>query len=536
MLRKYKRNILISIIPAFVIAITQVLGEYGARAIASDAYIDYHDIYLYLAVVILWIICIIGFAFIGIVAPKITKYLTEHDIKLFERIDKHIFLVFFLIIIILWIPALLAVWPGVYSYDAVARMRDFYINGEITAHFPIIHTLLMIGCIELGNLIGGNSDIGVLFYSIIQSILMAFCFSYSLKWMYRRNYSRWIILIGLIFFSINPIIQILVYTTTHDILFGGVFLILMCMMIDAALYTDEFFSSKSNIILLSCTAFVMCMLRNQGVYMLIVLLPFAVLSWKRYRVKMLLAIVVPIASFFVITGPFYSLMGIQKSDIREALSVPIQQLGRVNQKVENGITKEQYEQIYRYIPKEYLDSYHNMISDPIKSGFNSNVFKENPMGFVKVWIDVGRNNMGRYIDSFIYMTYGFYYLGGTPYHKEYILYDGTNTSIDPLFIHRQTKFPLYDNVLRDVSLTPSYEKLPVVRVLFRYAFPFLLMVVCIYLAWLRRSYKELVALILPFGYWGTLLLGPVVSIRYVFPLVIMIPLFVGLINNPSNNR
>ena len=120
-------------------------------------------------------------------------------------------------------------------------------------------------------------------------------------------------------------------------------------------------------------------------------------------------------------------------------------------------------------------------------------------------------------------------MGKTPYHKEYILYDGVNESLDPLYIQRQTKFPLYDNYLREISKTPVYENVPVLRVILRQAFPFLLMIICIYLAWLRRSYKELVLLILPFAYWGTLILGPVVCIRYVFPLVIMIPIFLGMI-------
>ena len=526
MLRKYKRNILLSILPAFVIAFLQVLGE---KCVATDGHIDYHDKWLYLAILSLWIFCIIALVLLGIFVPKITKWLAEHDFTFFKKIDKHIFLIFFLIIIILWIPALLASWPGVYSYDVVHRMREFYMEGRITAHFPIPHTLFLISCIELGNLIGGSSEVGVLIHSIIQSVLMALCFSYSLTWMYKRNFSRWIILIGLIFFSINPIIQVLVLTTTHDILYGGVLLVLMCYMIDSALYTEEFFSSKKNIILLSLFAFLMCMLRNQGVYMLILLLPFAVLAWKKYRLKMLISIGVPIVMFFLITGPLYSVLGIQKADIREALSVPMQQLGRVNQKVEGGITDEQYEEIYRYIPKEYLNSYHTMVSDTIKSGFRSDEFKKDPMGFVKVWYDVGTNNAGRYIDAFIYSTYGYYYMGKTPYHKEYILYDGVNESLDPLYIQRQTKFPLYDNYLREISKTPVYENVPVLRVILRQAFPFLLMIICIYLAWLRRSYKELVLLILPFAYWGTLILGPVVCIRYVFPLVIMIPIFLGMI-------
>lgn len=525
MLKKYKRDIFISLVPALIVSILEVLGERSAN---FGGYINFHDKYLYLAIILLWIICILFFVFAGHFVPQITNWLYEHDVKWIDKIDKHIFLIFFLALIIAWIPAVLATWPGVYTYDAIARVRDFFVDGEITAHFPTMHTVFFIGCIELGNMLFNDYNLGVFLYCIVQAILMALCFAFSLRWMFQRGFSRGVIIFGLLFFAVNPTIQVLVLTTTHDILFGGVLLVLMCLLLDAAIYTEEFFELRKNIILFSCTAFVMCMLRNQGVYMLIVLFPFAVLAWKRYRLKMLISIATPIALVFIVTGPIYSLIGVEKANIREALSVPMQQLGRVNAIVEDGISEEEYEQIYRYIPEEYLNRYIPAISDHIKLGFETEAFLEDPLGFVQVWLEVGIHNLGTYIDAFVYSTYGYYYIGNSTYYEEYIMYDGAFLAPDPLNITRQTRFALYDRVLRDYSKYASYEKLPVVRVLFRQALPFILMMICIYLMWLRKKSKELVTIILPFGYFGTLLLGPVAGIRYAFPIVIMIPLFVGV--------
>lgn len=526
MLRKYKRDILISIIPSLLISVLQI---FGYRCVTNEGRINFHDVWLYISVVLLCIGCMIILVALGRLAPKFAAWLSKHEIKWTEKIDKHIFWVFFLVIIIIWIPTLLAVWPGVYSYDAVARTRDYYLYEVYTAHYPVLHNVFFIGSLELGNLIADSYNVGLLIYSIVQGVLMALCFAYSLAWMYRRNFSRWIVLIGLLFFAVNPIVSVLAFTTTHDILFGGVLLVALVKLLDAALFTEEFFASKRNIIVLTLILFLMCMLRNQGVYMLIVALPFAVLAWKRYRIKMLCSIGIPIVLFFLITGPFYSLIGIEKANAREALSVPMQQIGRVNIFVDKGITDEQYEEIYRYIPKKYLNYYRPEISDTIKSGFETDTFKEDPMGFIKVWFDVGIHNIGTYIDAFVNTNYGFYYIGNTDYYVEYIAYDGASMAINPITIQRETKFPLYDDFLRDFSLHATYEDVPVLRVILRQAFSFLLMIICIYYAWLRRSGKELVTLILPFGYWGTLLLGPVVGVRYAFPLMVMTPLFIGLL-------
>ncbi len=57
---------------------------------------------------------------------------------------------------------------------------------------------------------------------------------------------------------------------------------------------EEFFRSKLKMVALSLFAFLMCMFRNQGIYMLVLLLPFAVIAWKRYRLKMALILLIPI--------------------------------------------------------------------------------------------------------------------------------------------------------------------------------------------------------------------------------------------------
>ena len=36
------------------------------------------------------------------------------------------------------------------------------------------------------------------------------------------------------------------------------------------------------------------------------------------------------------------------------------------------------------------------------------------------------------------------------------------------------------------------------------------------------------AMLLPLGYWGTLLLGPVIVVRYAFPLIVLVPLLAGI--------
>lgn len=45
-------------------------------------------------------------------------------------------------IFLLWLPALLASWPGVYVIDNVFQFQWFQ-EGNISAHHPILHTYLL---------------------------------------------------------------------------------------------------------------------------------------------------------------------------------------------------------------------------------------------------------------------------------------------------------------------------------------------------------------------------------------------------------
>ena len=55
----------------------------------------------------------------------------------------------------------------------------------------------------------------------------------------------------------------------------------------------------------------------------------------------------------------------------------------------------------------------------------------------------------------------------------------------------------------------------------------LLMVLCLY----RRKYWCFQMSLLPFLYFGTMLLGPVVQVRYLFPIMVMLPVLAAFFSS-----
>lgn len=250
--------------------------------------------------------------------------------RLGERIanSNKFYFVIWIGLLICWIPAFLAVYPGIYSYDAGPQVWQIFAKAGLSAHHPVIHTLLLDGCFYLGHAITGNYNTGLLIYTLVQSVFMAACFAYAIYCMRKNRVLPIIQMVAFAFFAFNPINQIWVMTTTKDTIFSGFFLVLLVETWESVIRTGEFFASKKRIVKYMVTAILMCLFRNQGIYVLAFLVPFVVIAMKKYRKHFLIMLLVPMVIVKVIAGPVSSAFGIESANPREALSVPIQQLAR----------------------------------------------------------------------------------------------------------------------------------------------------------------------------------------------------------------
>ena len=520
MVAKYKREILISILPALIISVCQVI----AYVFTNDGYINLKNPSMYIAIIALTLVTMILLVAINRLVVLLDGKIVN-DYKFLNVINDRAFGIFLIALLIMWLIALLALWPGLCTYDAPKRLEQLFWRKELIAHYPVLHTLLMQGCIELCDALGAGFEEGILLYSIIQAVIVALCIAYALSYIYKKMNCRWLSLICLIVIGANPVIQMLIFTTTYDIIFGGMLLVMTVLLVDSAIYSEEFFRSKLKMVALSLFAFLMCMFRNQGIYTLVLLLPFAVIAWKRYRLKMALILLIPIIITKVVTGPIYDAANIAKVNPREALSMPIQQMAYVATQHPDRIEGDEYEVLYQYIPASYIQLYNIEIADPVKAGFNPEEFSNNPVDFFKIWGRIGMRNLSSYATAFVALNYGYYYLLDTAYYETFLLMNDEDN--EGMIVLTDSKLPLYEKYLEDVAADGNYKGIPMVS----QALPFILMMIGMYVSLVRRRYKELVLLLLPFGYFGTLLIGPVIGIRYVFPILILIPVFLGIILN-----
>lgn len=149
-------------------------------------------------------------------------FLSKRNIKLFW--------VLWLMMFFLWLPILLACWPGVATYDINAQLEQI-VHRVYSSHHPVVHTLFLEICLKIAEHLGEGDSYGILIYSLLQMGIMTGTFAGTVCYMlYRRMSQIWC---GLVFlwYSLLPVHALFGVITTKDSLFSVFFLLtVLCIM------------------------------------------------------------------------------------------------------------------------------------------------------------------------------------------------------------------------------------------------------------------------------------------------------------------
>ena len=449
------------------------------------------------------------------------------SVKIFDKINPGVktTVIFILIFLVCWIPLYLAVFPGNFTYDGPIQIEQFFGDGILNQHHPIMHTLFLSGCVYIGNLIFGSYAVGLAIYSWLQAIIIAISFAYMCNFMLKCKVPKILVILSMIFLTFNPIIQLFVFTTAKDVPFGSFMLLLAIFTIELIQNPEKFYNSKLLMVRYVLTVLLMSFMRKQGIYVFILLIPVLIWIERKQWIKTIVISLVSIICVFTFFGPIASLMNALPSPSTEALSVPFQQIARVMNINPDSVTEEEKEVVYKFIDKDAFGGYIPQISDPVKDKVNREALESNKGEFIKIWLKLGVKNVDLYIQSFLYGTVGYFYPSVYTIHEWSVMMKPyTSASVQIL---SNPILPRYHNLLYNIGHT-FLNKIPIASTLVCEALPFWVLVISTAILIYKRNYSMLAIVFFLFVFWSTLLLGPVVCIRYIYPLFICIPLMVAM--------
>ena len=435
------------------------------------------------------------------------------------------FLFTFMVITLLWILPFLAVYPGYFCYDAKTQLIQ-YQDGEWSAWQPVVHTLLMGGLVvNLGNDVLGSLSIGLTIYCILQALLIIATFSYLVVFLAKRKVPTIVLVVGTLLFAINPMIQILSFATIKVTFFTCFFAFLLMFLIEMLEDPAVYFSRKRNLIKFIVVAILMSLFRKQGIYILMVLLPILCLFLYKYWKKLLVMFATAIVLVFAFFGPVSNCLHIKKSPTSEILSIPIQQIAAVVKNNRDSITEEEWTTIKRYFDEESLAHYIPQISDPVKDRFKNNELKQDKMSFVKLWIQLGLKNKQVYSNAFIDMNIGYFYPSVEtisdwavifPYIEDSRIDIQLNSLCEPYYKYLQ------------YATNEFFEEKPFVSFFVCEAMPLWVILWILAILWKEKKYQWMIPILALLLYFGTCILAPVCCIRYIYPLLALLPMVMAL--------
>lgn len=456
--------------------------------------------------------------------------------------NKRLKLLIFLLIFVIWFLGFLAIFPGLYGYDAGFQFMEFDIpDYTVTSHFSILHSYLFYFLVNLGYKIFNSYKIGFAIYGFLQMLFLCSVTSKVCYYIYNKFKNIKLLTISVLFFALSPFAMILSLSACQDAIFAGIFVLVILSTLDMIENSKIFWSSWKKILTYFILIFLLCAFRNNGLYAFIVLVPFAIIFIKKYKLHFMILSFLAISLFEVYKGPFHNLLEIQKGDsLKEMSSVIVQQFGRVYCYKKDSLSDEELAYITHLIPEESLAiyEYNPCISDALKGALNTGLLKSDYLKFIKTYLSVGVKNPGVYIQAFLLNNIGTWYPNKTypdsrMYHPfiEYEMLDAKKWNEHYIIIERTSFFPLYEKVLNIFVNKSAWNKLPIVSTIFSGGTYFFIFIFVVTYTIYNKKYMYLVPLSLVLGLYLTILLAPVTLYRYLYPIILCTPIIFSFVLN-----
>ena len=411
-----------------------------------------------------------GFIFIGFFLvfrfslKKLYRYL-DNGIKVDKPYEGNRFLVIFnnhsfilslIIILLCWLPYIIAFYPAILSPDPSNQIRQFFgipnyysksvvlLDEEvvITNHHPVLHTFILGGLAKAGYLLG-SINLGLFIYSILQVGILSSVFAYTIYYMGELKLPIKLRIAFLLIYSLVPVFPLYAMSAVKDVIFGALIILYIIFLFTVVKAKEEAMSfGRIGFYILLIT--LITLFRNNGIHVILLTLPFAIYKVKAHRKSLSVIILSTLLIYLGFSKMLLPALMITPGSIREALSIPFQQTARYVLEYEDELTDQEISAIDKLLNIETLgERYKPEISDPVKGEFNKYAQKEDLINYFKIWARGLIKHPGVYIEATMNNTYGYFYPGKTNWYVYYrfddrLVQDGFDYHYNDLFRLRKS--------------------------------------------------------------------------------------------------
>lgn len=537
---KRNKNSIIFIIISILFSLFMLIGDTFGKTNSLKLMFD--NIYIF----ILTIIRFSGyFILFNLLINKLFEF-TENKIFKNENknkylnfvFNKHPFISSIIVILICWLPYIISFYPAILSPDPSNQIKQFFkikthynesvvmLDEDvlITNHHPVAHTVLLGGCIKLGKVFGSD-NLGLFIYSIIQISILISTLAFTIKYMKKLNTPIWLRLSTLIIYALVPVFPLYAMSSVKDTIFGSLIMLYIIFIFDLIKYQNL---SIKKCVYIGLLLLMIMLFRNNGYHVILLSMPFIILSNRKYLLKLLFLFLIPILIYKGYTNILLPKLHITEGSIREMLSIPFQQTARYVLKHEEDLSLEDKEIIDKILDiSDLKDRYDPTFADNVKNRFNKYTTEDDLKAYFNVWLKGLTKHPVTYIESTLNNTFGYYYPNT---YRWYIYYNYDSRLEEAGFNYHYNNLKSTRNILSSYGV--SFPYIPILGLIVNIGFSTWLIIIMFGFIIKLKQYKYLNYLIPSIILILVCIASPVNTyFRYALPNVFSIPIMLSMFIN-----
>lgn len=462
--------------------------------------------------------------------------------------DRHPFEFPFLVLLAAYGWQIAIKYPGVIHLDVVMPIRMVLGLSPKNNTFPPTGTLLYGGAFLLGEKLG-NVNWAYFAIMLFQSVSLMLTLSYALWLMHTRKAPRWVQLLALTLFAVNPIYIGWITTLGKDAQYMVWMLLLGVLMMEFLAEPEAFCRKKSRWVLLTADSLLAVLTRYNGVSVAVpCLAAILIVLCRRPALRRRIPCLLGCAglAFGLSAGANAAatrFLGLEEVRFYDYLSIPFQQTARVAKFYGGeGVTDEEkaavdtmiaYDQLAERYDPAHADGVKTTV-DVLERGKNS------PKAYLRFWWKQLRQYPVDYLDAMLNVNYWMFDLQQNvpTYHS----YADIQQYTYPYAFH-ETRFFNLEEIRPLMSwqraLTEWYfrfDRLPLIGNFASMGFCVNGMILLAYVSWILRRRKTLLTMIPSAVTAAATLFCPEVYIRYLLPAMASLPLWLAAFFLLPENR
>ena len=437
---------------------------------------------------------------------------------------------YMLILIACWTPVLLAFYPGMMNYDVFIEYGQF-LGGWNDRH-PMLYLVFTYAFYRLG-LIFGQQTLAMFAVSVLRMVTFAAALAYACHFLQRRRVPAWLLALITAAFCVMPIYAAMAVSSSKDTPFAAALLVLSLLCWEALEHPDEFFASKRRKITFVIMIILTWHMRKNGMAAL-VLLPAVIIALRGFRMRMACLSVIGVALSLLIGVAMDVILQPWAQPSFQLYSLPGQQLVRAYNYGE--LSEEDKAEIESWYTSDYGLIVYPHLADGAKGYLSEERLNTEADQFMALWARIGKQCPRIYAEAFLMLNQGLWYPDDLTHSAIYSnqpwlpngylqthYYDMSDYNIKV-----ESKLPKLAQMVERVCLYNSYQKYPIISILFCTATPlWMILFSCALLVTKKQTRYTTIA----FGIFGvtlSYLFGPCTLPRYVLPTFCLAPIFLTL--------